>query len=110
MTIRPTSRRSLWEEGVIEHLAETEDVRPVLADSGVFVLTSYREGLLRSTLEVMSMTMPTVTTEDSGCRETVTYRINDALAHAATRERVLARFSADRLNPLIHDVLGECID
>ena len=54
---------------------------------------------------------PMVTTDDSGCRETATDRVNHVLANAVTRERVvLARFLADRLNPLIHHVLRECLD
>ena len=60
------------EEGVIDYLGETRDVRPYLAASSVFVLPSFhREGLPRSILEAMSTGRAIVTTHMPGCRETV---------------------------------------
>lgn len=59
-------------EGVIEYLGKTNDVRPFIAESSVFVLPSfYREGIPRSILEAMSMGRPIITTDAPGCRETV---------------------------------------
>ena len=57
--------------GVIEYWGETDDVRPHLAKSTVFVLPSYREGLPRSTLEAMATGRPIITTDVPGCRDTV---------------------------------------
>ena len=48
-----------------------EDVRPVIADSSVFVLPSYREGTPHAVLEAMAMGRPIITTDAPGCRETV---------------------------------------
>jgi glycosyltransferase involved in cell wall biosynthesis len=49
------------EEGVVEYLGETDDVRPYLADAGVYVLPSfYREGTSRPVLEAMSMGRPVI--------------------------------------------------
>ncbi len=59
------------EEGVIEYLGETDDVRPFVANASVYVLPSYREGTPRSVLEAMSMGRPIITTDAPGCRETV---------------------------------------
>ena len=61
-----------WQrEGVIEYLSETRDVRPFLAETSVYVLPSYHEGMPRTVLEAMSMGRPIVTTDAPGCRETV---------------------------------------
>jgi glycosyltransferase involved in cell wall biosynthesis len=57
--------------GVVEYFGFLEDVRPVIAQSSVYVLPSYREGTPRTVLEAMSMGRPIITTEAPGCRETV---------------------------------------
>ncbi|MCP4407264.1 MAG: glycosyltransferase family 4 protein [Gammaproteobacteria bacterium] len=59
------------EQGWIEYLGETDDVRPFLADCHVYVLPSYHEGMPRTVLEAMAMGRPILTTEVPGCRETV---------------------------------------
>jgi len=61
-----------WQrERVIEYLPETRDVRNFLAETSVYVLPSYHEGMPRTVLEAMSMGRPIVTTDAPGCRETV---------------------------------------
>ncbi|VUX54829.1 Glycosyl transferase [uncultured Woeseiaceae bacterium] len=68
--------------GVIQYLPAQLDVRTVLDDHEVFVLPSYREGTPRSTLEALSMSMPIVTTDVPGCRETVMSGSNGYLVEA----------------------------
>jgi glycosyltransferase involved in cell wall biosynthesis len=61
-----------WQAGGLEYLGQLADVRPAIAQAGVFVLPSYyREGTPRSTLEAMAMGRPIITTDMPGCRETV---------------------------------------
>lgn len=68
------------DEGTIEYLGETSDVRPYLKEASVFVLpTYYREGIPRSILEAMSMAKPIITTHIAGCKETVRPGINGFL-------------------------------
>lgn len=55
------------------------DVRPWLAQTSVFVLPSYREGVPRSTQEAMAMGRPVITTDVPGCRETVVDGVNGFL-------------------------------
>jgi glycosyltransferase involved in cell wall biosynthesis len=95
LDVNPTSltEREL-KQWVSEQLVEWPghvDVRPWLAQSSVFVLPSYREGLPRSTQEAMAMARPIITTDVPGCRETVNNGVNgfliparnaNALAHA----------------------------
>jgi glycosyltransferase involved in cell wall biosynthesis len=62
----------LEREGILEYLGETRDVRPFLSACNVFVLpTYYREGIPRSILEAMATGRAIITTDTSGCRETV---------------------------------------
>lgn len=65
---------SAWvKEGTIEYLGTTTDVRPFLKNCSAFVLPSfYREGVPRSILEALSTGRAVITTDNVGCRETVT--------------------------------------
>jgi glycosyltransferase involved in cell wall biosynthesis len=63
-------------EGLIEWPGHVSDVKPWIAQASVFVLPSYREGLPRSTQEVMAMGKPVITTDVPGCRETVEHGTN----------------------------------
>lgn len=64
------------EEGVIEYLGSTDDVRPYILQSNCVVLPSYREGMSRVLLEALSMSTPIITTNVPGCRELVDNKIN----------------------------------
>ncbi|MDH3691316.1 MAG: glycosyltransferase family 4 protein, partial [Gammaproteobacteria bacterium] len=65
--------------GTIAYLGVTEDVRPQLLASDVFVLPSYREGLSRSILEAMATGLPVITTDVPGCRDLVKNGVNGLL-------------------------------
>lgn len=58
-------------EGAIVWNGPVDDVAGVLADSHVFVLPSYREGLPQSTIESLASGRAVITTDVPGCRETV---------------------------------------
>jgi len=75
-------------EGIIDYLGETRDVRPYIEDCTVFVLPSYREGIPRAILEAMAMGRPVVTTESPGCRSTVEHGENGFLVPAKNPEKL----------------------
>jgi glycosyltransferase involved in cell wall biosynthesis len=62
-----------WEDqGLVEYLGVTDDVRPYLAACHVYVLASYYgEGLPRTIIEAMAVGRSVITTDNVGCRETV---------------------------------------
>lgn len=67
-------------EGIIKYLGTTDDVVSVLHGADCFVLPSYyREGVPRSLLEAGSCSLPLITTDSVGCRETVIDGINGFL-------------------------------
>ena len=94
------------EEGVVEYLGETDDVRPYLADAGVYVLPSYREGTPRSVLEAMSMGRPVITTDAPGCRETVEDGVNGFLVPVRDAEALAGAMEKFIQNPELIGQMG----
>lgn len=74
------SQVDAWvEEGLIEYLGTSDDVRPFIQDSDCVVLPSYREGLPRTLLEAGAMAKPLITTDVPGCRQVVDDGVNGFL-------------------------------
>ncbi|MCG0275505.1 MAG: glycosyltransferase family 4 protein [Thermosediminibacteraceae bacterium] len=95
-------------EGVIEYLGATEDVRPFIADSSVFVLPSfYREGTPRSILEAMAMGRPIITTYAPGCKETVKDGVNGYLVPVKDPVSLAAAMERFIINPEIIIPMGK---
>lgn len=66
-------------EGLIEYLGTTDDVKGVIDQASCVVLPSYREGLPRTLLEAASLGKPIITTDTAGCRHVVDDGINGLL-------------------------------
>lgn len=83
-----------WQaDGCIEYLGSARDVRPLIADSHVYVLPSYHEGMPRTVLEAMSMGRPILTTDVPGCRETVVPSENGWLVPKADAKALAERMT-----------------
>lgn len=76
------------QSGLIEYPGHVSDVNSWIAKSHVFVLPSYREGVPRSTQEVMAIGRAVITTDVPGCRETVIDGINGFLVPAWDSEKL----------------------
>ena len=63
----------------INYLGQVNDVREILNNCKFYVLPSYREGTPRSILEAMSIGRPIITTDTTGCKETVINGVNGFL-------------------------------
>lgn len=59
------------QEGVVEYLGTTSDVRPAIEAASCVVLPSYREGTPRTLLEASSMARPVIATDVPGCNTVV---------------------------------------
>ncbi|KWU02528.1 glycosyl transferase family 1 [Vibrio toranzoniae] len=75
----------------VEYLGSTNDVRPYIEGSSIFVLPSYHEGLPRTVLEAMATGRPILTTDAPGCRETVINDVNGWLVEKANVEQLAER-------------------
>ena len=64
---------------IINYPGRVDNVQEWVADSHVFVLPSYREGVPRSTQEAMAIGRAVITTDVPGCRETVIDGVNGFL-------------------------------
>lgn len=65
--------------GIIEYPGHVNNITDWIANSHVFILPSYREGVPRSTQEAMAIGRPVITTDVPGCRETVINGVNGFL-------------------------------
>ena len=88
----PIKEVEAWHErDVIYYHGGTDDVRPYIAQSNIFVLPSYHEGMPRTVLEAMSMGRPILTTNVPGCKETVINGENGWLVEKANVQQLAER-------------------
>ena len=78
-SISRSSLLSLVSDGSVDYIGNCSDVRPLLRGCRYYVLPSYREGTPRSILEAMSIGRPIITTNTTGCKETVLDSVNGLL-------------------------------
>ncbi len=84
-------------------LRERNDIQSILEDSDGFILpTYYREGIPRSILEAMSMSMPIISTNVPGCNAVVKNGVNGYMIEPRDSEKIkeaiIQLLSADRLS------------
>lgn len=104
-----------FENKIVEYLGVTNDVPSIIAQSSVYVLPSYREGVPRSTLEAMAMARPILTTDVPGCRETVIDGLNGFLVPPKNVEVLASKMEWFILNCSKIEKMGEesyniCLD
>ena len=97
---------SLVASGTIEYLGSVRDVIPLLEDHQVFVLPSYREGTPRAILEAMSMSMPIITTDAPGCRETVQDGWNGFLVPVGDADLLFEAMCKFAVSPGLASLMG----
>jgi glycosyltransferase involved in cell wall biosynthesis len=89
------------QEGIVEYLGQTDDVRPYIAASDCVVLPSYYpEGTPRSLLEAAAMGKPIITTDTPGCRNVVDDGLNGWLCRkkdAGDLAKAMIRFAESSL-------------
>jgi len=86
--LSPKEIQAYLDQGVVEYLGATNDVRPFLENASVFVLPSYHEGIPKSVLEAMATGRPIITTDAPGCKETVLEGVNGFLIPVKDTEKL----------------------
>jgi glycosyltransferase involved in cell wall biosynthesis len=88
----PVAEVQHWQQqGWVDYLGSTDDVRPYLQQCHIYVLPSYHEGMPRTVLEAMSIGRPVLTTDVPGCRETVIPGENGYLVPKADTQALAER-------------------
>lgn len=71
-TVKISDIQEYIDDGSVNYLGTTKDVRPYLAQSSlILLLSSYREGMPMSILEAEATGRAIITTDNIGCRDTV---------------------------------------
>lgn len=77
-------------EGVVEYLGTTGDVRPAIAAVACVVLPSYREGAPRTLIEAAAMARPLIATDVPGCRAVVDEDVSGFLCEVRNADSLVA--------------------
>lgn len=85
-------------EGMVDYRGHVDDMLPLLAESDIVVLPSYREGTPRILIEAAAMAKPIVATDIAGCRGLVVHEENGLLVPIKTVQPLV-----EALATLIHD-------
>lgn len=104
--LSPKDIQPYLDDHTVDYLGELEDVRPALADSTVFVFPSYHEGTPMCVLEAMACGRPVVTTDASGCRETVREGENGYLVPVKNVESLVAAMERFLKDPSLCQSMG----
>lgn len=91
----------------IEYLGKMEDVRPILQESSVFVLPSYREGTSRAALEAMATGLPIITTNAPGCWQTVQDGVNGFVVPTKNSSDLIKAMEKFIVDPELIPVMGK---
>lgn len=70
-TVKADDLKRYIEGGIINYLGETNDVRPYIEESSVYVLPSYREGFSVSIMEAQAVGRAVITCDTNGTRDAV---------------------------------------
>lgn len=94
------------QEGLVEWPGHVP-VAEWLKQASVFVLPSYREGVPRSTQEAMSMARAIITTDATGCRDTVENGVNGYLVPVRDADALAKAMLRFIENPELISTMGE---
>jgi glycosyltransferase involved in cell wall biosynthesis len=104
--LAPADVERWQQEGLIEYLGHTDDVRPFLHACSVYVLPSWREGMPRTIMEAMAVGRAIVTTDVPGCRETVVEGDNGFMVPAREPRALAAAMRHFIENPKLAATMG----
>jgi len=95
----PNEQIEAWKQSdLVEWWGWQSDMPAALAQTDIFCLPSYREGVPNALLEATACGLPIVTTDTPGCRDVVTNGVNGLLVPVKNAQAI-----ADALETLILD-------
>ncbi len=104
--LQQTELNALISSNIIQYPGHVSNIKDWIADSHVFVLPSYREGVPRSTQEAMAIGRAVITTDVPGCRETVVDGVNGFLVPKWNPEALAEKMIYFIENPEKTQVMG----
>lgn len=94
--VRDELLKTFVDDGTVELLGSTDDVRPFIEAADCVVLPSYREGLPRVLVEASAMGRPVIASDVAGCRDVVEDGVTGLLCEvksARSLEEAMVRFA-----------------
>lgn len=92
--VDPAVLQQYIDEGLVVHHGHVENVVPLLEQTSVYVLPSYREGLPLSVLEALSSGRTAIVTDVPGCRDVVQPGVYGALVPVRDSQALAAAMVA----------------
>lgn len=92
--------------GLITWLGHVDDIPGLLAQTDIFVLPSYREGLPKSLIEAAACALPLIATDVPGCREVIHHEVDGLLVPARDASAIVAAIRRYLENPEFAARLG----
>jgi glycosyltransferase involved in cell wall biosynthesis len=104
-TIKAEDIKEYTENGIINYLGETNDVRQFIKESSVYVLPSYREGFSVSIMEAQATGRAVITCDTNGTRDTVIEGYNGFLvpvgdSHAIAEKMIYFLEHPETIDPM----------
>lgn len=96
-----------WEKDGVVYLGSVDDPRPVVADSHVVVLPSWREGVPTVLMEAASMGRPCVAADVPGSREIIRDSLNGFLCEVKNPDSLASAMEKFILNPELIPAMGD---
>ena len=104
----PLSEVTQWQqEGIIEYLGETKDVRPYLEQASVVILPSWREGTPCSLMEAFSMGRAVIAANAPGSKEVVIDQENGFLVPVKDPTSLANAMEKFMINPPLAQTMGK---
>lgn len=96
------------DQGVVNYLGTTDDVRPFMADADCVVLPSYREGMSNVLLEAGSMEIPCIASDVAGCNDIIIDNVTGFLCKVKDSKNLMDKMILMKnLDPSERDAMGK---
>jgi glycosyltransferase involved in cell wall biosynthesis len=94
-------------EGLVDYRGHVDDMLPLLAESDIVVLPSYREGTPRILIEAAAMARPIVATDIAGCRGLVGHGRNGLLVPPRSVQPLIEALTTLARDPELREKMGK---